>query len=114
MEWYQVAVLLLGSGGVVTGIYKLLTMKQDKESLIIQNLSKIIDEVRENHEQYKKETDEKIDKLNMKIERMEIKDAFQMRAINKAYRCKLSKCDADCPVLIEMEEIKDKAFDNEK
>lgn len=103
MEWYNVVVALLGGSGVVGGVIALFTMKQKKEGLVIDNLSRVIDELRNTHEQFKKETDEKFIKMECKIEKMEQKDRFQLFCINKAFRCKLPKDNEACPVVKEFE-----------
>jgi len=98
MAWYQIVVLFLGGGGIVSGVYTMFTAKVKKEGIIIENLKQIIDEVKKNHKEYKTETDEKFTNLELKISKMEIKDEIQQRAINKGYRCQFTPTNKICPV----------------
>lgn len=100
MAWYEIIAVLAGAAG---GIYTLLTIRQKKEGMVIDNLKRIIDEIRLTHEQYKAETNEKLKDLATKMDRYERKDQLQMLCINKAYRCKLAKDENVCPVVKEME-----------
>ena len=98
MVWYELVLSILGGSGIVGAIYKLFTMRVNKESLVIDNLKQIINEVKENHKEYKQETDEKFDKLEKKIATMEMKDQLQQRAISKGYRCPFPPDGKECPV----------------
>ena len=101
MHWYEIVVLLAGAAG---GIFTLLTIRQKKEGLVIDNLKRIIDEIRTTHEQYKVDTNEKLSKLERKMELYEQRDRLQMLCINRAFRCSLPKDSAVCPVVKEFEE----------
>lgn len=100
MHWYEIVVMLAGVAG---GIFTLLTMRQRKEGLVIDNLKRIIDEIRTTHEQYKTDTNEKINQLERKMDLYEQKDRIQMLCINKAFRCQLPKDNSVCPVVQEFE-----------
>lgn len=115
MDWMQLINIVL-SGGAITAwatvglsFYK---AKPEKDSLVIDNLSKVITEVRKNSEVYRKETEkykietsETIKNLEEKIHVLEIKDEIKDRAIAYGYRCKLPKENDTCPVV----EFMDKA-----
>lgn len=98
MAWYEIITYILGGSGVVGGIYSIVTMRVKKEGIVIENLKQVIDEVKEHHAEYKKETDEKFDKLEKKIIKMEAKDELQIKAINKGYRCPFPPKEKTCPV----------------
>lgn len=98
MAWYEVMGYLLGGSGIVGGIYSIFTMRVKKEGMVIENLKQVIDEVKEHHIEYKKETDEKFDKIEKKVAKMELKDELQTAAINKGYRCPFPPRDKNCPV----------------
>lgn len=95
---YEVIIGVAGTGGIIGGVYSLFTMRVKKESIIIENLKNVINEIRENHKDYKQETDEKFKTLERKVEEMQLKDEIKTRAINQGYRCKFIPKDSQCPV----------------
>lgn len=106
MEWYNILILILGGVGGTGGIISLYTAKAKKDSMEIDNFKKLFDEaqeerenIRKQHLDYMKQTDEKILKLEQKIDFSDKRNAIKMRAINSAYRCKLPENTEDCPVL---------------
>lgn len=106
MEWYNIIVLILGGIGGTGGIITLYTAKAKKSSMEIDNFKKLFDEaqeerenIRKTHQDYMKETDAKILKLEQKIDFSDKRNAIKMRAINSAYRCRLPEKTEDCPVL---------------
>lgn len=106
MEWYNIIVLILGGVGGTGGLISLYTAKAKKSSMEIDNFKKLFDEaqeerenIRQQHLDYMKQTDEKILKLEQKIDFSDKRNAIKMRAINSAYRCKLPEKTEDCPVL---------------
>ena len=106
MEWYNILVLILGGVGGTGGLISLYTAKAKKDSMEIDNFKKLFDEaqeeranIRQQHIDYMRQTDEKIMKLEQKIDFSDKRNAIKMRAINSAYRCKLPEKTEDCPVL---------------
>lgn len=106
MEWYNIIVLILGGVGGTGGLISLYTAKAKKSSMEIDNFKKLFDEaqeerenIRKTHQDYMKETDAKILKLEQKIDYSDKRNAIKMRAINSAYRCRLPEKTEDCPVL---------------
>ena len=106
MEWYNIIVLILGGVGGTGGLISLYTAKAKKSSMEIDNFKKLFDEaqeerenIRKTHQDYMKETDAKILKLEQKIYYSDKRNAIKMRAINSAYRCRLTEKTEDCPVL---------------
>lgn len=105
MEWVNIISILLG-GGVVGSIISLYTAKAKKSTIEIENFKKLFDEaqeerenIRKQHIDYMTQTDNKIDRLEKKIEYMDKKNSIKLRAINSAYRCTLPENTEDCPVL---------------
>lgn len=72
----------------------------------IENFKKLFDEAQEERENIRKmysdhttEMNEKIRKLEQKVEYMDKRNTIKLRAINSAYRCTLPSEIKDCPVL---------------
>lgn len=109
MDILSILSVILGGGvggGIIGGIISLYNAKAKKNTIEIENLRKVIDEgqeeranIRQQHQEYMKQTDAKIDRLEKKIEYSDKRNAIKMRAINSAYRCKLPEKTEDCPVL---------------
>ena len=101
IEWWHMVLGFIGTNGIT---YYL--AKPKKSSLEIDNLKKIIDEAQEEREHIKQiysdfaeETNKKIVMLEKRCEETEQKSMEMIRAINTAYRCKLTLDIHDCPVL---------------
>lgn len=103
-------VLLVGSAmgifGGVSGIISLYKAKPAKTALEIENFKKLLDEAQEErqtlkqeHNEYVKNTEDRMNILNKKIESMDERNTRKVRAINSAYRCSLIKSPQDCIVL---------------
>lgn len=107
MEWYEIVGYILGGSGIIGGVYSIFTMRVKKEGIVIENLKQVIDEIKENHAEYKKENDEKFQVLDKKITKMEIKEKIFTMATNKGYRCPFVPKESNCPVT----EILDKSYD---
>lgn len=102
---------VFGGGGAVTALVVLYKAGVEKESLAIKNLREVIEEIKSNSLEYKKETDEKIDKLEKKNDNlekklvdMEAKNDIKDKAIAKGIRCDYPPNDKACPVLMFMDE----------
>lgn len=95
---------VFGGGGAVTALVVLYKAGVEKESLAIKNLREVIEEIKSNSLEYKKETDEKIDKLEKKLVDMEAKNDIKDKAIAKGIRCDYPPNDKSCPVLMFMDE----------
>ena len=139
----SILTIVLGGGGLITGIISLYHAKSQKNTMDAETFKKFFDESEERYkgefERYSKElerakmerkeakksskeyrtnTDKKIEDLNNKMDNMQKRNNAKIRAINSAYRCSLPTDVRDCPVLKtfdhEMEEIGDhKSEDNE-
>lgn len=99
MVWYEIIGCVLGGSGIVGGIYSIFTMRVKKEGLVIDNLKQVINEIKEHHKEYKKETDEKFDKLEKEIAVVKAQNDFRGLAISKGYRCPFPPKEGTCPVI---------------
>lgn len=106
MDILSILAIIFGGGGIISGGISIYNAKAKKNSVEIDNFKKMFDEaqeeranIRQQHQDYMRQTDEKIDRLEKKIEYSDKKNAIKMRAINSAYRCKLPEKTEDCPVL---------------
>lgn len=99
MNWVEMIGIVFGTGGVIAGIVQLFRARAEKDSIVISNLSSVIEEIRKTHLEFKKETDERFRDLNSKVARMERRDVIHVRTINTAYRCQLPKEPEGCPVI---------------
>lgn len=114
MDWTNVLSILgiiFGGGGAITvgvAVYKAST---EKESLAIKNLREVIEEIKSNSSEYKKETDEKIEKLEKKVTEMEMKNEIKDKAIAKGIRCNYPPNEKSCPVLLFMDDTEKRKAD---
>jgi len=103
MEIITTLVAIIGGLGGASGIIALFTLRQKKDSFAIDNLTKIIDEVRKNHDLFKKESQEKIKGLESRLNQLALKDTLQTQSISRGYRCKYlyesKDKDARCPII---------------
>ena len=98
MEWYQVIISIAGGIGGVGGIYTLFTMKLNKEGLAIKNLKEVIEEMKNNHSEYKTNTDNEIADIKLELSIMKKDNELKTMAINKGYRCPFPPRETECPV----------------
>lgn len=110
MAWYEIAIAIVGALGGTGGIISLYTAKAKKSTIEIDNFKKLFDEaqeerknIREMHQDYVKETDNKIAGLEQKVINVEAKNNHFLRTLYTAYKCKLPKTSEDCPVLSSLE-----------
>lgn len=107
MDLLSGIIAIVGGVGGASGLFTLLTIRQKRDSLSIENMSNALEEFRKNHEEFKEESKEKIKALEGRINRLYLKDELQTKAISKGYRCALLRAcdnpDAKCPVVEELE-----------
>lgn len=106
MDLFSILTIVFGGGGIIAGGISIYTAKAKKSTIEIENFKKLFDEaqeerenIRQQHQDYMKQTDAKIERLEKKIDYSDKRNAIKMRAINSAYRCKLPEKTEDCPVL---------------
>ena len=115
MAWYEIAIALVAGFGGISGFISLYTAKVKRDGLMTDNMKKIVDEAQEErdslrkmHNEYVADSDKRIKELEVKVNKLEQRDAIKLRAINSAYRCKLPTAIKDCPVLKTLNEECDK------
>ena len=114
MEWYHVLSIVLGAIGGIGGIsggISIYHAKSNKQSIDIDNLREIIEEerterqnLRNEYEGYKKSVDERIIMFKKEFAEMKETNMNYLKAIQRAYRCKLPAKIEDCPVIKEFNE----------
>lgn len=87
MDMITMVLSIFGGIGGATGIFTLLTIKPKKEAMSVDTLQKVIIEVQKNHDLFKKESEVKMQKLECKFNRLELKETLQTQSINKGYGC---------------------------
>lgn len=103
MTWYEIIAYVVGSVGGIGGIISFYTAKPSKTRMEIDNLREVIEEernerisLRQEYNEYKAETNEKISALKIEHNRNE-------RAILTAYKCEKIKNANECPVISSLE-----------
>lgn len=114
MEWYHILSIVLGAIGGIGGIsggISIYHAKSNKQSIDIDNLRDIIEEerterqnLRNEYEGYKKSVYERIIMLKREFADMKETNINYLKAIQRAYRCKLPSKIEDCPVIKEFNE----------
>lgn len=103
MDLITIVTAIVGSVGGASGILTLFTLRQKRESIAIESLTKVINEVRENHDLFKKESHTKIAYLEKRLNALDLKDKLQTQSISKGYNCehlRHSTCkNTTCPII---------------
>lgn len=106
MEWYEILVTVLGACGGISGFIAIYNAKPKKQSLVIDNFKKMLDEAQDERNQLRAQYNADNEKNNLKIEKLEkqmheldVSINEKMKAINSAYRCKFPQTIDDCPVI---------------
>lgn len=111
MNWYELAMGLLGVVGGGAGFISIYQAKSNKQTIDISNLSSIIKEEREERESlrkeydaYKESVDERIRLFKVEFDKMQKNNMKYLKAVYQAYRCKYPQNVCDCPVIKAIEE----------
>lgn len=99
MNWYEIAVMLLGGGGVVSGILALYNAKSNKTTVDISNLRSLIEEERNERQALAKELADYKVEARGEIANLRGKVMHMTEAIYMAYRCRFPETMMDCPVI---------------
>jgi len=107
MDIITIIATIVGSVGGASGLLTLYTLRQKRDSFSIENMTRVVTEIKSQHASFKEEANEKIDKLENRLNKLDLKDQMQTRAINKGYRCEhllaaINK-KAHCPIICEFE-----------
>jgi hypothetical protein len=106
MDWFNLISILLGGGGIVSGILALYNAKSNRDTVDISNFHSLIEEERKEREiirheflEYKREVNQRVaqfkDEFNAKCE----ENSRMQTAIYQAYRCRWPDDIGDCPVI---------------
>lgn len=111
MNWYELAMGLLGVIGGGAGFISIYQAKSNKQTIDISNLSSIIKEEREERESlrreydaYKESVDERIRMFKVEFDKMKKNNVRYLKAVYQAYRCKFPQNVCDCPVIKAIED----------
>lgn len=105
MAWYEIIGIIVGGGGVITAMITLYNARPQKDALVIENMKQVIKELREQYDEYKRDNEERFDKLEAKVLKMEERNNIKQNAINKGYRCSYVPQDKKCPVTESFEHV---------
>lgn len=111
MNWYELAMGLLGVIGGGAGFISIYQAKSNKQTIDISNLSSIIKEEREEraslrkeYDDYKESVDERIRMFKVEFDKMKKNNVRYLKAVYQAYRCKFPQNVCDCPVIKAIED----------
>ena len=99
MNWYEIVVMLLGGGGVGSGILALYNAKSNKTTVDISNLRALIEEERKERQALAKELAEYKVEARGEISSLRHRLTQTTEAIYMAYRCRFPDTMVDCPVI---------------
>lgn len=110
MMWYEIVIGIFGALGGLAGIGAFIKafffVKQDKEAKTIDNLIKIIDEVKDEYKElkaefhdYKVEVDKRVTFFKEKFDEIERERDNFKKATMEANRCTLPTTIEECPVV---------------
>lgn len=106
MNWYELAMGLLGVIGGGAGFISIYQAKSNKQTIDISNLTSIIDEerkeralLRQEYDEYKESVDERIRTFKLEFDKMKKNNVKYLKAVYQAYRCKFPQNICDCPVI---------------
>lgn len=105
MEWINIIMGFLG-GGVVSGVLNLYTARPKKNSIEIENLRSVIDELQdvikqnaESSKEYRKTTSEEISELKKEVKDLSLRVDIKHEAIYASSACTFIKSTDDCIVM---------------
>lgn len=107
MAWYEIVTLLVGAFGGISGFISIYNAKSNKDTIDITNLSKMLDEAREErdimkqeHAEMKKDMEQHLESLKEELLNIEERERKHLASIYRAYRCPLYDRQDQCPVLV--------------
>lgn len=99
MNWYEIVVMLLGGGGVVSGVLALYNAKSNKTTVDISNLKSLIEEERKERMALAKELADYKMEARGEIGNLRNRVTHMTEAIYMAYRCRFPETVMECPVI---------------
>lgn len=120
MEWINIIIGFLG-GGVVSGVLNLYTARPKKNSIEIENLRSVIDELQdvikqntESSKEYRKNTSEEISELKKEVKDLSLRVDIKHEAIYASSACTYIKSTDDCIVMKTFKEKCNECFNKNK
>lgn len=107
MELSEIISYIVGSGGAIGLFLTLYTAKIQKKKIQVEVTQLLNDEWESLFDKLKQDTSNKIENLENKILRLEMKDDIKNRAINQFVKCMYVQRGSECPVAIFMEKTDD-------
>ena len=98
MDWTNILMLIFGSGGAIAGVSSWIKTRPEKISYEIKNLREVIDEVKENREEDKKEYENNKLTLERRLGEMEIRNSVLEESIQQWLKCHHLPQNGICPV----------------
>lgn len=98
MDWTNILMLIFGSSGALAGVSSWIKTRPEKISYEIKNLREVIDEVKENREEDKKEYENNKLKLERRLGEMEIRNSVLEKSIQQWFKCRHLPQNGICPV----------------
>lgn len=100
MDWTTILNYIIGGGGLLTFTLSVYKARPEKVSFEIKNLRELVEEIKTNAKEEKIEYEEKMSKLERKVDELELKDEIKSRAIAQYLRCSYPPTDKECPVAV--------------
>lgn len=113
MDWTNLIQLIIAAlgGNIIGSFINLRKVKPEVQGISIanegkalDNLQKVIDEMRKSSTEYRAMVDEQIKELNMHVVELELNDRLKSKAITQWIKCKFAKEAKECPVSLFMDE----------
>lgn len=103
MTWFEILTWIIGSGGIAGFFHSLYTAKANKKKIHVETTQLLNDEWESLFNKLKIDTNERINSLEIKICKLELKDDLKTKAINQFIKCTFTKKGNNCPVATFME-----------
>lgn len=108
MEWYEILLAIFAGAGGIGGLIAIYKAKPERRAIEIENLIKSMNQDRKSAAEYRNQSERMIDRLRLRIERVEKKDKIYYNSIMAAYRCRSVTDMKDCPVISTLDQLCDK------
>lgn len=98
MDWSNLLMLIFGGGGALAGLATWSKARPEKISYEIKNMREIIEELKTNRIEDKKEAAEDKAKLEKRLSQMEERNNILEKSIQQFIKCRYLPADGICPV----------------
>lgn len=104
-KWITIIESAIGTGGLFMFIFGIYTMKVKKKNLEADLAGKYADEWQKLYKEMKQYTDERVEQLERKVDRLEKRDEFRRFAIEQYRHCPHLPKGGECPVIKMNEQV---------